>query len=215
MRYHPRERAALADALAEVGPGAPTLCTGWRSEQVAAHVVLRETAPLVAAGIAVPALADRTERATQSLGARSVEPAAYADLVARVRRGPGAWHPLEWSDASQLVELFVHTEDVRRGGDRGAAAPARTRDPGHEEALWVGLRRMAPMLYRRSPVRVALGDGNGHVVRAGPRGAPQVVLTGDVGELLLHAYDRSTASHVEVDGEPEDVAALDAYRPRS
>src|SRR5690606_13666628 len=109
MRYHPRERAALADALDEVGPGAPTLCAGWRSEQVAAHVVLRETAPLVAAGVAVPALAARTERATQALGARSTDPASYAALVERVRRGPGHWHPLEWSDASQLVELYVHT----------------------------------------------------------------------------------------------------------
>lgn len=214
MLFHPRERAALADALTQVGPGAPTLCAGWRTEHLAAHVVLRESAPLVAAGIVVPALAPRTEQAVQELGDRSAGQDAYADLVARVRRGPGRWHPLEWSDAAQLVELFVHTEDVRRGShDRSVSA--RPREAGHDEALWRGLGRMAAMLYRGSEVRVALGDGAGRVLRAGPRTGPTVVVTGDVGELVLHAYDRATVARVELAGDADAVAALDRFRPRS
>lgn len=209
--FHPLERAALAEALAEAGPGAPTLCAGWRSEHLAAHVVLRERAPLVAAGVVVPFLAARTERAISELAAASADEAGYAALVARVRQGPGRAHPLEWSDAAQLVELFVHTEDVRRGA---GPRPPRPRTPVHTEALWRGLTRMAPMLYRRSPVRVALCDGDGRVVRAGRRGAGTVVVTGDVGDLLLHAYDRSGAAHVTLEGEPADVEALDDVRPR-
>ncbi|NCT89834.1 TIGR03085 family protein [Cellulomonas sp. APG4] len=209
--FHPRERTALADALADAGPGAPTLCEGWRSEHLAAHVVLRERAPLVAAGIVVPQLAARTERAISELAAASGAEAGYAALVERVRQGPGRWHPLEWSDAAQLVELFVHTEDVRRGA---GPLPPRPRTPEHTEALWRGLTRMAGMLYRRSPVRVALCDGEGRVLRAGPRGASTVVVTGDVGDLVLHAYDRSAAARVTVEGALEDVAALDEVRPR-
>jgi uncharacterized protein (TIGR03085 family) len=213
MLFHPRERTALADALADAGPGAPTLCEGWRTEHLAAHVVLRETAPLVAAGIVVPGLAARTERATQDLGDRSTSPHSYQSLVARVRRGPGRLHPLEWSDAAQLVELFVHTEDVRRGtGD--PAVPARVRDRDHDDALWRGLARMAPMLYRGSRVRVALGDGTGRVLRAGPRSAPTVVVTGELDELVLHAFDRARAARVELTGDPDAVAALDAARRR-
>lgn len=209
--FHPTERSALADALTRAGPGAPTLCEGWRSEHLAAHVVLRERAPLVAAGVVVPGLAARTERAIQELAAASGDEAGYADLVDQVRRGPGRWHPLEWSDAAQLVELFVHAEDVRRGA---GPLPPRPRTPEHTEALWRGLTRMAPMLYRRSPVRVALCDGEGRLLRAGPRGAATVVVTGDVGDLVLHAYDRSTAARVTLEGEPADVAALDGLRPR-
>lgn len=214
MLFHPRERAALADALTQAGPGAPTLCEGWRTEQLAAHVVLRETAPLVAAGVVVPALAARTERATQQLGDRSTSAPSYAALVERVRRGPGRWHPMEWSDAAQLVELFVHTEDVRRGAD-DRTVPARTRDRAHDEALWRGLGRMAPMLYRGSTVRVALGDGTGRVLRAGPRAAPTVVVTGAIDELVLHAFDRAAVARVELTGAPDAVAALDGFRRRA
>lgn len=220
MLLHRAQRAALADALAAAGPGAPTLCEGWRAEHLAAHVVLRETAPLAAAGIVVAPLAGRTERATQDLGDRSSTPSGYADLVARVRQGPHRLNPMAWSDAAQLVELFVHTEDVRRGGADGWSVPARELDEVTRAGLWTGVRRMAGMLYRRSPVRVALSATDGPsgaspwVLRAGPSGAATVVVTGPVGELLLHGYDRSRVAHVEVEGAAEDVAALDRYRPR-
>ena len=67
MPWHPVERSALAQALRDVGPDAPTLCTGWRSRHLAAHVVLRETDPLVAAGAAFPPLNARAERAIDRL----------------------------------------------------------------------------------------------------------------------------------------------------
>src|SRR3712207_6456496 len=67
MPWHPVERAALAHALRDVGPDAPTLCTGWRSRHLAAHIVLRDSAPLVAAGPVVAPLHPYAERRVAEL----------------------------------------------------------------------------------------------------------------------------------------------------
>ena len=37
-----RERLGLCDLLLELGPDAPTLCEGWTTADLAAHLVLRE-----------------------------------------------------------------------------------------------------------------------------------------------------------------------------
>ncbi len=208
MPWHPLERAALVGALRDAGPDAPTLCAGWLSRHLAAHVVLRESAPLVAAGAAVRPLQPRTERAIQALGDRSAEPAAYAALLDRVARGPARWNPLGWTgDAGNLLEFFVHTEDVRRG--RGPVPPLPL-EPAHTEALWSRLARQAPLLYRRAKVGVVL------VVPGGPRRAVRrptadsgtVVVRGEVGELAMHAFGRQSAARVHVLGDPADVEVL-------
>ncbi|WP_309055235.1 maleylpyruvate isomerase N-terminal domain-containing protein, partial [Streptomyces sp.] len=57
-----RERLLLADLLEAAGPDAPTLCEGWLTRDLAAHVVVRERRPDAAAGSLVPVLRDRAER---------------------------------------------------------------------------------------------------------------------------------------------------------
>ena len=209
MTWHELERSALAQALTAAGPDAPTLCEGWRSRHLAAHIVLRERKPLAAAGAVVPALAGRTERAIGDLAGIATDHAGYADLVRRVAAGPGRWSPMSWAgESANLVEFFIHTEDVRRGA---AQVTPLELAPAHERALWLHLVRGAPLMYRRARVGVVL------VVPGGPRRAVRrarghagtVVVRGDVGELLLHAYGRGEAARVHVLGDPVDVAALD------
>ncbi|MCB2175125.1 MAG: TIGR03085 family protein [Actinomycetales bacterium] len=209
MAWHPHERAALADALQEAGPGVPTLCEGWRTEHLAAHVVLRERDMLTAAGIAVPALSARTARVTLARGDRAADPAGYARLVSAVREGPPRWSPLSWAgDAAQHLELFVHAEDVRRRPD--SPGPPRVLAAAEDEALWHRLVRAAPRLYRcwldtsalvlQAPGRTArLGD---------PEAAGTVTVSGGVGELVLHAFGRTGAAQVTVDGPPADVERM-------
>jgi uncharacterized protein (TIGR03085 family) len=208
MPWHPLARATLARALRDAGPDAPTLCAGWRSRHLAAHVVLRESAPLVSAGIAVPPLHARTERATHALGDRSADPRAYDALVDRVARGPARWNPLGWhGDGGNLLEFFVHTEDVRRGA---GPVPALELAPAHTDAVWARLARQAPMLYRKATVGIVL------VVPGGPRRAVRrpkgdagtVVVRAEVGELVLHAFGRESAARVDVLGDSADVEAL-------
>ena len=44
------ERQRLSSTLTRVGPDAPTLCEGWRTRDLAAHIVLRERRPDAIAG---------------------------------------------------------------------------------------------------------------------------------------------------------------------
>lgn len=215
MTHHASERTALVQALRDVGPDAPTRCAGWASRHLAAHVRLRESAPVVGLGIAVPALADRTERATLALGDRSSSPAAWSALLGAIEAGPPVWHPVRWGgDQANLLELFVHTEDVRRGGPDGPEVPARTRTPEHDDALWRGLGRMARLLYRGAPVGVVLVRPDGTRTRATrpPDGAGDVLVGGPVDEVVLHAFGRTAVARVTLDGDPADVAALTASR---
>ena len=208
MPWHPLERAALAQALREAGPDAPTLCTGWRSRHLAAHVVLRESAPLVAAGIAFRPLNRRTERAIQETGDRASDQTSYADLVARVARGPGRWNPMRfYGEAGNLLELFVHTEDVRRGA---GPVPPLPLAPAHVDALRARLAGQASLLYRRAPVGIVMvvPGGPRRAVRR-PRGdAGTVLVRGEVGELVLHAFGREGAARVDILGDPADVELL-------
>ena len=48
------ERARLADLLLEKGPDAPTLCGGWSTRDLAAHLWLRESRPDAFAALFIP-----------------------------------------------------------------------------------------------------------------------------------------------------------------
>lgn len=223
--WHPRERSDLVAALRDAGPGLPTLCEGWRTEHLAAHVVLRESTVLTAAGIVLAPLAARTERETRHLGDTSVAPDAWTALLDRVAAGPARWHPLRrLGDGPQLAELFVHTEDVRRARD-GVRTEPRVQEPGHADALWRAVRRTARVLLVRCPVPVVLrrtdgahaaaSTGGPHeevAVRRGPAEAEPVVVAGAAGELLLWAFDRSRVARVEVTGPAGAVGRLGAFR---
>ena len=213
MTWHRIARAQLAQALTDAGPDAPTLCEGWQSRHLAAHLVLREHSPLVGAGIVVPALAAHTERAIDELADTARSEEGYRDLVSRVATEPAAWSPLSWAgEQVNLVEYFVHTEDVRRGA---GPVPPRELEPHHVEALWRALVRGASLSYRRAPVGIVLvrPDGVRRRVRRAPSGHGTVVIRGAVGELLLHAFGRGAAAHVGIEGAPGDVEALRAVLP--
>ncbi|MDN5962074.1 MAG: maleylpyruvate isomerase N-terminal domain-containing protein, partial [Propionibacterium sp.] len=64
-------RLALADALTQAGPDARTLCTGWTTADLAAHLYVRENDPLSLPGIA--GLPGPAGPAAQRLTTRSME----------------------------------------------------------------------------------------------------------------------------------------------
>ena len=49
------------------GPDEPTLCEGWNTRDLAAHLVLRESRPDAALGVVVRPLAGRTARLQDKL----------------------------------------------------------------------------------------------------------------------------------------------------
>ena len=213
MTWHRIARAQLVSALTDAGPDAPTLCEGWQSRHLAAHVVLREHSPLAGAGIVVPALATHTARAIEQLADTARSEEGYRDLVARVASEPAAWNPMSWAgELLNLVEYFVHTEDVRRGS---GPVPPLALEPEHAEVLWRSLVGRASMFYRRVPAGIVLvrPDGVRRRVRRAPTGHGTVVIHGEVGELLLHAFGRGAVADVGIEGAPTDVEALRVVLP--
>ena len=196
-----RERLLLADLLEQAGPDAPTLCEGWKTRDLAAHVVVRERRGDAAAGLVIPQLSDRLDRVRQEYAARP-----YDELIGLIRTGPPRLSPFslkQVDEAANTVEFFVHAEDVRRAGDDWTP---RTIDPVFGEALWSRLERMARMLGRRSPVGLVLRRPDGQTVVA-HRGSPVVTVTGEPAELTLFAFGRQPVAKVEVAGEESAVAA--------
>jgi uncharacterized protein (TIGR03085 family) len=199
--YAQRERRQIADLFLEVGPDAPTLCEGWATRDLAAHLVVRERRPDAVATRLVPPLAGHAERVRRALAARP-----YAEVVAMVRNPPW-WSLLSNPLTDELfngLEFFIHHEDVRRG--RPGCEP-RDLDPGHRAALWRGVTFTARLGLRRLHIPVLVrAPGFGEVTVGGD--TPRATLTGDPGELALFVSGRQRAARVEVDGPPEATKRL-------
>lgn len=188
------ERAALVAALRDAGPDAPTLCAGWTARDLAAHVVVRERRPDAAAGIVLAPLAGHAERVRLTTAHGD-----WSALLDAVAAGPPLLlRPVD--GAMNLVEMFVHCEDVRRGA---AGWEPRALPHGLQDALWRRLRAMARLTWRRSPVAVRLQTPHG----AGfGRPDAAVTITGAPGELVLVSMGRA-AAQVTWSGEESAVAA--------
>lgn len=204
-RWSEAERQALAATFREVGPGAPTLCEGWRSEDLLAHLVLRETRPWVMALDMAGKPAPGEEPRQSQVAAAARTPGGYAALVDELLGTDGVRPTRLLGDAANLVEFVVHHEDLRRAGDSPRAPrrlPAAMRD-----AVWKQLALMGRAAARKSPVGVVL------VSTAGPRtvvkrGADSVAVVGDPVDLALFLMGRGERAEVEVQGQPDAVAAF-------
>jgi uncharacterized protein (TIGR03085 family) len=209
VSYSRDERLALAALLDETGPDAPTLCAGWQTRDLAAHLVLREHRPDAAAGVRGGPLAGHTARVQQRLGERLT----YAQLVQSFRDGPPRLSPFALpglDEKANTVEYFVHHEDVRR------AAPGwepRDTTPGLSEMLWSRLKG-ARILLRKAPVGVELArDSGGQPYRVTLKNAtPAVTVIGTPAELTMWAMGRTSAANVRFDGAEAAVAKLKAWR---
>src|SRR5262245_36890414 len=84
MSFARDERAALCALLDKTGPGAPTLCEGWRTRDLAAHLVIRERRPDAAIGIIAAPMAGHTRRVQESLANRT----PFPQVVDMIRVGP-------------------------------------------------------------------------------------------------------------------------------
>src|SRR3954454_13331148 len=174
------ERNALADALTEVGPDAPTLCGGWTAADLVAHVYVREHRPDATPGVLpLGPWSSYTERVMQS----ALRVQGFAALVDAIRTPPPWLRVERIDDAVNMVEMFVHTEDVRRAN----AMPAREHGAEFEDAVWRRLSRQARVSFRRVEAAVTLEPTTAQPVTVGKGGAA-VTVRGTPSELLLIAY---------------------------
>ncbi len=201
------ERAALCDLLDALGPDAPTLCEGWTTRDLAAHLVIREGRPDVSAGIVIPPLAGWTKRVQDKAAARD-----YSALVERVRTGPPTFSMfnLPGVDANaNAFEYLVHHEDVRRAQPEWEPRdlPAKAVD-----GIWTRLEKSGgTFIFRRASTGVTLRRPDGATVVA-RSGDAMVTLTGEPIELVLQGFGRGDHARVEITG---DSAALAAFHEAS
>ncbi|WP_217237276.1 TIGR03085 family metal-binding protein [Streptomyces sp. AC555_RSS877] len=197
-----RERLLLADLLEAAGPEAPTLCEGWLTRDLAAHVVVRERRPDAAGGMLIKQLGPRLEKAMDEFTAKP-----YEELVQLIRTGPPRFSPFslkQIDEASNTIEFYVHTEDVRRAQPDWSP---RELDKVFQDALWSRLERTARLMGRSVPTGLVLRRPDGQTAVA-HRGTPVVTVTGEPSELLLFLYGRQNAAKVELDGDKEAIDKL-------
>ncbi len=214
MRYARDERAALCALLDETGPREPTLCQGWTTLDLAAHLVLREHRPDAGAGLLGGPLAAHTRRVQRKLTERT----PFPRLVQMVRSGPPRLSLFGLpgvDERANVVEYFVHHEDVRRA--RPGWEP-RKLDQDLVEVLWRRLG-MAKFILRKAPVGVELArdDEPEPTASGGPRiritakaRTPVVTVTGAPAELTMWALGRTAAAQVRLDGSEAAVSAIKA-----
>lgn len=201
--YAVDERRALCDLFDKLGPEAPTLCEGWTTADLAAHLAVRERRPDAAPGILISPLAGYAERVRR--GVRDGTP--WPRLVEEVRSGPPAWSPTRLGPINELVntvEFYVHHEDVRR------AQPdwePRALDPALEDTLWARVRSGARLLMRRTPISLDLRRPDGSTAHVG-NGPAEVTVTGPASELILLAFGRGDHARLDYEGPVERIAAV-------
>jgi uncharacterized protein (TIGR03085 family) len=211
----------LCALLDRTGPDAPTLCAGWRTADLAAHLVLREHRPDAAAGVMGGPLARYTAQTQRKLSKRT----PYPKLVEMIRTGPPrfSFFGIPGVDAkANFAEYFVHHEDVRR-----AQPDWEPRDLSTDltDIVWSQLSH-ARLMLRKVPVGIEfarddLGDRPGSQqpgtqpsaqrpvrMTVRPR-TPVVTVIGAPAELLMWTFGRTGAARVRLEGAEADVSALE------
>ncbi|MBS3941246.1 MAG: TIGR03085 family protein [Actinobacteria bacterium] len=206
MAWMEDERSALVATARDTDPEAPTLCEGWTTRHLLAHLVEREHQPWF---VAVDLVSNRPPGEERFMR-RLVDDAAGADgyraLVDRFAGGPPAWSPIGLAgDRMNLVEYVVHHEDIRRAGP--APAPPRDLPPKMASAIRRHLAAAARLPLRKSPVGVVL-DAPGHGPVQPRKGEPTVTVSGAPVELLLWVFGRRDVADVELQGPPDAVERL-------
>jgi uncharacterized protein (TIGR03085 family) len=196
-----KERAALCDSFDRYGANAPTLCAGWTTLDLAAHLVAREARSDAAAGLVFPPLAKHLQHVMDRYKDRG-----FDALVAMLRTGPPWMHRTGPLATANVNENFIHHEDVRRA----SGEKPRVLDDEMDAILWRMLgfaARMSKKAVRGAALTLRTPDGRERVVST-DGGA--VTMTGAPGELTLYMSGRKEAADVTLEGEHVAVAIVHA-----
>jgi uncharacterized protein (TIGR03085 family) len=194
------ERELLCDLLDELGPHAATLCEGWDTHHLAAHLWLRESSPL--------GLFTVTLGSAEATVANAVASSEFGELVDRLRAGPTSLPLASLPQLERLangLEFFIHHEDVRRAQLRWTV---RDLPAGSQDEIWSPLRALARVTMRRSPVGAVLRRTDTATSTRAAKGANTVTIRGLPSELALFAFGRTEVARVELDGSSSAVRAL-------
>ncbi len=175
-----RERMELCDLLLELGPDAPTLCEGWTTSDLAAHLVLREH---------FHRWSD-AQRATEKAK-------GLPAMVARLRAGAPLipWRVPRARNLFNGLEYFIHHEDVRRANGREPRPPITDLEALSWRMIGLSARRLA---RRIRPYGLELVRPDGQRRRYGS--GDMATISGPASEMVLYLSGRRTAARVTLEG---------------
>lgn len=199
------ERRHLVQLMRDLGPDAPTLCEGWTTKDLAAHIAIRERRPDAAVGIIAKVASGHTNRVMSTYATKP-----WKELLHLVEEGAPIWNPMglpNVDSAVNLFEMFVHHEDVRR------AIPDWKQRSLHaelEEALWKRMASSGKLMWRRAKVGIVLDNGVSQiVVKGSPSSGHTVMISGSTSDLVLLSFGRKAIT-VHYTGDDMDVAIAKA-----
>jgi uncharacterized protein (TIGR03085 family) len=203
-----RERAALVEILRAVGPDAPTLCEGWTTRDLTAHLLVRERRPDALPGLVFGPLAGHTARLQNELTTSTT----WQDLLEMFASGPPMLSLFKVLDpVASIHEMFVHHEDVRRAQPDWAPRELDTTTAAAVKRRIAIIGRVGMSKSMAAvPARLTLRTADGQTVATVGSGPP-VTVTGEPGELLLFAFGRN-AVRVEFGGDDDVVGAVRAAK---
>jgi uncharacterized protein (TIGR03085 family) len=183
-----RERAQLCDYLDEVGPGRATLCEGWTTHHLVAHLAIREGS-----------LREQVRHATHdsdTLVEEAVATRDFSTLVDKVRHGPPrlSVYGLPGADALlNTLEYLIHHEDARRGevGWLPRELPTRV-----EDTVWGQVVKTAKLASLRDKRRLTLRRSDTDDEAVVSRGSGDRLVAGLPSELALYISGRRGAARV-------------------
>ncbi|MGJ9374240.1 TIGR03085 family metal-binding protein [Nesterenkonia sp. CF4.4] len=190
------QRNALVTALRSVPADAPTLCEGWAAEDLALHIVIRDSRPDLLVGPSLPLVGDRASKALQNLRGTG-----YESLVNRAQAGPPAYFPQNFpplNDMMNTAEFYIHTEDVLRAQPDFDPTNPRSISEKLRRRLWKQGAMMFPMAARKAKRRITFESPGYGSTTSGPAPAPARKITGAPEELLLWAFGREEKAQVSI-----------------
>ena len=198
------ERTALATELRDAGPDAPTLCAGWDTRMLLAHLVRREHSLVeLGARVKIPVVTATAERAMRVYA----DGHEYQHMLATFSAGPPRWSPFAFGPAQEainLLEFVIHHEDVRRAHP---GTDPRQLSESLEQSVFARLGSIAHFALRSTPDQVELSWSGRQSIRVGS-GQARVVVTGAPVELALVVFGRRRAARVDYSGDPDAMDRL-------
>ena len=212
------ERRALADLVESLSSEewlAESDCGGWSIGEVAAHCTLGDGIPWAIARsviheIGLAAGIERAQKRWAAEGISFVADRLHSDEISLyLRWGFGKWRVLS------LVELVVHSEDIRRPLGRQRRRPlepvlaATLLGPMGRRVREIGRRgfvSLAPEGLPAETYEVKPGRGASLMSEEREPPEPDAVISGDPLELILRLSGRPAKLTVEGEGEFADAA---------
>ena len=181
------ERAGVADLLDDLSPSdweTPSLCTGWRVRDVAAHLTLAQTGPRTAVVDLIRARGSFDRMVHDSAVRRAALPTSEFGPRLRAMAGSRRTAPL-LTPLEPLLDVLIHGQDIARPLGRPRAMPVAAATAAASRVWELG----RPFFARRrlhgfhlAATDVDWSRGEGQLVE-GPIGALLLLLSGRLAAL--------------------------------